>query len=134
MISFPSLRSFAVILLAVTAPLAADPSEDKRFTAMIKEDATTRTTTVRVRIPKDAHATPVQSVYLQRASKTGLDLNVPVSFTEGPEGVSVYLMLPTDLARQATLRVSHRAAETGGAGSGGQAGEAYKIPLVEPKK
>jgi hypothetical protein len=137
MISIHLLRPLAVVMLAATASLVAAPSEDKRFSAMIHPDPATQTTTVRVRIPKAAHAEPVQSVHLQRASKTGLDLHVPVSFSEGPDGASIFLVLPTTWTDRAMLTVTHRAVETGGRGSGVPAGETYKIPIgpsAEPKK
>ncbi|MCW1923719.1 hypothetical protein OKA05_14225 [Luteolibacter arcticus] len=124
------------ILVTATSLIAA-PAEDKRFSAVIKPDPATQTTSVRVRIPKAAHAEPVQSVYLQRASKTGLDLHVPVNFSERPDGVSIFLILPTGWTERATLRVAHRVPDTGVLSSAVSDGETYEIPLIpsaEPKK
>ncbi|RYD62225.1 MAG: hypothetical protein EOP83_15155 [Verrucomicrobiaceae bacterium] len=133
--SLSPFRSLAVAMLVTTTSIMG--AGEKQFSAVIRPDPGTQTTSVRVLIPKDAHTEPVQSVYLQRASKAGLDLLVPVSFTERPDGISIFMMLPSGWTEKAVLKVTHRAAETEGRGSGVPAGETYEIPLTppaEPKK
>lgn len=115
----------------------ASLSADDRFDAKIQHDPKTETTTIRISIPKAAHSEPIQSVYLQRESNTGLDIHVPIMTKENPDDYLIYMVLPTSIAKDSSIKVTHHRTMTPNkdgtftSTSGVQGGESYVISLAQ---
>jgi hypothetical protein len=129
-----------VLLLTWVALISvSNLSAEDRFVAMIQADPKTETTSVRIRIPKEANSQSIQSAYLQRKSATGLDIHIPINVTEDAEAYSIFMILPTPIADKATIAVTHnRAIEPNADGSLTtsslvQGGESYEIALSQAK-
>ncbi len=112
-------------------------SAEDRFVAMIQADPKTETTSIRIRIPKEAHSQSIQSAYLQRKSATGLDIHVPINVTEDAEAYSIFMILPTPIADKAIITVTHNHAIKPNADGSRtmsslvQRGEFYEISLSQ---
>jgi hypothetical protein len=138
MILTRSISSKLLLFGAALVSLTTLPAED-RFTASIQASPKTETTSIRIRIPKEAHSESIQSVYLQRKSATGLDLLVPIKASEDAEGYSIFLILPTSIADKSTIVVTHNRAIVPNAdgsitlSAAVQGGESYEISLTQPK-
>ena len=124
--------------VALTAFSAAQKPKDKPaaklFDGVISASAEQGIMSVRIRIPKGDHKTPLDSVYLDRRSKTGLDLHVPVSFRTTDDGYEIFMLLPFEYSGKAFLNCMHAAepkeeGDTIIVSSGVTIGEIYEIPL-----
>ena len=126
-----------ILLLGVALVSIVSLSADDRFAATIQANPETATTSIRIRIPKEAHSQPIQSAYLQRKSTKGLDIHVPIMVSEDAKAYSIFMILPTSIADKATISVTHKLAVTPnpdgsvGIGSGVQGGESYTIALTQ---
>lgn len=129
------MLSIGVILVSMLGLSAED-----RFDAKIVRDAKTETTSIRISIPKAADREPIQSIYLQRKSATGLDLLVPIMAKENAGDYSIYMILPSSIAEASTIRVTHNRTRTPNpdgtftSTSFVQGGESYEIALGQNEK
>jgi hypothetical protein len=129
----------ALFFAAISLQDARAQDQQKNYTAQIAIDEKHQVLQARIQIPKTAEGEPLQSVYLQRRSKTGLDLHVPVAYRALPDGYEIYLIVPVslgpDLYLACTLQPKPSAGGQGLQSTMTTAGRMYEIPLKpsEPK-
>lgn len=121
-----------ILMLTISPILTAEPAVPPFHASIVPSS---KTTSVEVRIPKDAHRKALSTVYLQIENGDSFDLRVPVAFREELSDYIISLTIPNSIAKNAVLSITHEFPITPQPDGSVdlpaaiQAAESYEIPL-----